>query len=159
MRVPRWYCRREHRTVSLLPDFAASRLPGTLAEIEDAVVAFEHEHAQGVTVEQAARAVRPDIEAAGALRWVRRRRRWVMSALLLLVGLLPETMQGRPLTVGNARLAIDTVCVLVRMREIATANLQATAPPLGFRAPLCVGEFSAMQMQHDAGPDPPTSIR
>jgi hypothetical protein len=156
MRVARWYCRREHRTVSLLPDFAASRLPGTLAEVEDAVVAFEHERAQGATVEQAAHAVRPDIEATSAVRWVGRRRRWVLGALVLLVGLHPEAMQGRALTVDNARRSLNTPCVLVRMREIAAENLQVAARPLGFFAMLSGGELNAHQMQHDAGADPPT---
>ena len=36
-RVARWYCPESRTTFSLLPDCLAARLPGTLAELEDAV--------------------------------------------------------------------------------------------------------------------------
>ncbi len=35
--VARWYCPCERRTISLLPDFFASRFPGTLDEVEQTV--------------------------------------------------------------------------------------------------------------------------
>ena len=40
-RIARWYCPESHTTFSLLPDCLAARLPGTLAELEHAVVTAE----------------------------------------------------------------------------------------------------------------------
>jgi len=37
LRIARWYCRHGRRTFSLIPDFLAARLPGTLALIERCV--------------------------------------------------------------------------------------------------------------------------
>jgi len=37
-RVARWYCPESHRTFSLLPDCLASRLSGSLGEIEAVVI-------------------------------------------------------------------------------------------------------------------------
>ena len=39
--IARWYCPESHTTFSLLPDCLAARLPGTLAELEDAVATAE----------------------------------------------------------------------------------------------------------------------
>jgi hypothetical protein len=36
-RIACWYCRRGHRTFSLLPDCLAARLSGTLSEVEAVV--------------------------------------------------------------------------------------------------------------------------
>ena len=40
-KIPRWYCRESHTTISLLPDCLAARLPGTLDDLEAVVVAAE----------------------------------------------------------------------------------------------------------------------
>ena len=73
--IARWYCRRAHRTVSALPDFFASNLPGKLASIEDAVVGFDALRQSGETVTSIAQALRPEIDLQDALRWINRRRR------------------------------------------------------------------------------------
>ena len=41
VRIARWYCPESHTTFSLLPDCLAARLPGTLAELEEAVATAE----------------------------------------------------------------------------------------------------------------------
>jgi len=80
LRVRRWYCPTAHETFSLLPDCAATRVSSTLAEIEAVVVAVERARRDsGYSLELVARARRPDIEPAGATRWVRRRLRWVRA--------------------------------------------------------------------------------
>ncbi|EFK07399.1 conserved hypothetical protein, partial [delta proteobacterium NaphS2] len=44
--VPRWYCPSAHKTISLLPDFLASRFPGTLDEIEQPSIQPDHAKAR-----------------------------------------------------------------------------------------------------------------
>ena len=70
MYVARWYCRPAHTTLSLLPQFMAARLPGTVAELEEVVAVAE----QARSLEQAANELRiDDVALASAMRWVRRR--------------------------------------------------------------------------------------
>ena len=53
--IARWYCPESHTTFSLLPDCLAARLPGTLAELEDAVATAE----RSPSVAAAAATLRP----------------------------------------------------------------------------------------------------
>lgn len=153
--IARYYCPDAHQTFSLLPDWLASRLPGTLAAAEDAVVAFE---AAG-TWEAAAERVRPDIGLAGCLRWVRRRVRAVYASLRTVAGLFPEVFAGFPTTVTAFRSRLGGVGLLIALREIAAASLASLPPPLGFgprplrRRPRATGN------QQDPGPDPPAAHR
>lgn len=159
IRIPRWYCPTGHTTFSLVPDFAAARTSGTLAEIEDAVARFELEREDGASVEQAAAAVRPDIQRHGAIRWMRRRRAWVSAAIATLIGLRPDLLAGRELTVANVREALGCVSVLERAREIAANNLRHMPAPLGF-APLVHRRLvSSRRRAHTAGCDPPARVR
>jgi hypothetical protein len=102
MRVARWYCADAHETFSLLPDCLAARLQGSLDEVEQVVVAVEG----AASVEAAASALRPDLELPGAVRWVRRRLRGVLTALLALVTLMPGDW-GRAGAEGGAGGACD----------------------------------------------------
>jgi hypothetical protein len=153
--VPRWYCQPSHATVSLLPDFAASRLPTTLDEIEDAVSLFEDERKQGATVEQAARVVRPDIEPAGAIRWIRRRLRWANNGLNLLVGIIPTFLVNCELSINSVRGVFLTQSVLVQARRIAAAQLAYAPAPLGFGPLPGPGILDSTAVQHGTGLDPP----
>ena len=94
-RIARWYCPESHTTFSLLPDCLAARLPGTLAELEDAVAAVER--SPSVAAAAALRAGRS--EPPGAMRWLRRRIRLVRRALTTVRGLLPERLAGCPPTI------------------------------------------------------------
>ena len=69
VRIARYYCRKGTTTFSLLPDFLASRLPGTLQEVQQVVEAAERSSSVWATVEAL------DLEASllSAARWVRRR--------------------------------------------------------------------------------------
>ena len=70
-RIARWYCPQSHTTFSVLPDFLAARLPGTLDELEEVVAHAE----RAPSLLAAANALRTDAVALpGAMRWVRRRR-------------------------------------------------------------------------------------
>ena len=92
-RVPRWYCRDSNTTFSMLADCLAARTPGTLDAVEAAVAAFEA--APGV--QEAARRARPGhhISDRGAeRRWILWRAECVHRLLAIVIGLLPELLQG-----------------------------------------------------------------
>jgi hypothetical protein len=154
-RIARWYCPTGHCTFSLLPDHLAARFPGTLSEIEQVVATVE----QAKSLEAAADRLRSEpITLPSALRWVRRRVAPVRRLLTIVVGLLPQWLQGcaPQITDVRARLACDETLVL--LRALARIHLQALARPLGFAPPLLrAGERSA-SFQHDMGPDPPQSF-
>jgi hypothetical protein len=156
LRVRRWYCPTAHETFSLLPDFAASRVSSTLVEIERVVVAVQHarEH-DGDSLELAARAMRPGIEPESAVRWVRRRLRWVEAALAVLIGLAPELLAGCEPTLSGVRTMLGCTCVLMRAREIAAVQLARMPAPVGF-APLVKRRRRRREARaHETGPDPP----
>jgi hypothetical protein len=150
MRVARWYCRDAHETFSLLPDCLAARLTGSLDEVEQVVVKVEG----SLSVEAAASALRPDIELAGAVRWVRRRLKGVRTALLALVTLLPELAGTRPELVG-VRAELSTERALVVLREIGAAHLAWLVRPLGFQPCHIRRGQGDERLQHKTGPDPP----
>ncbi len=128
IRVPRWYCPRKGRTVSLLPDFLAAKLPGTLAEVEQVVRATE----QSKGIEAVADKLRPDVQMPGRLRWVRRRLGLVYAGLRALTVLLPEKLNGCEPTIGAFRKRIGATAVLPKMRAMGAAYLQTLPPPIGF---------------------------
>jgi hypothetical protein len=150
-RIARFYCPTGHRTFSLLPDFLAARLSGTLAEVEAAVAAVE----AAPSLEKAADGLRPAIELPGAVRWTRHRVKPIVAALHLLKGLLPEPLAALDTTLGAFRGALGVDPVLPRLREIAAAYLHVLPPPLGFGPPHPGGGDPRARFQHEPGPDPP----
>jgi hypothetical protein len=115
-------------TISLLPDFLAARLSGTLSEVERAVEVVEGSSSH----EQAASQIRPaDEEGAvtlpSALRWLRRRLVPVRAALRALVTLLPELFGCAPtLTAVRERLGVrEALAALRRLGEGVLAVLAA----------------------------------
>jgi len=150
MRVARWYCPKAQTTFSLLPDCLSSRLTGSLDDAEHAVALSEV-----VGIEAAAQALRVgDVELPGVLRWLRRRRLGVRTALLALVTAMPGRL-GTVAEVRAVRSALDTDRALVSLREIGAAHLHALPPPLGFRPLRRVRVEGESALQHDKGPDPP----
>ena len=123
--VPRWYCPGEHKTISLLPDFFASRLPGTLDEIEDAVNTAGSYKSQ----EEAACALRPEITLPSALRWLRRRIKYVRESLTILAGLL---VTGCAPDLESFRKKLNTNRVLTKLREMGREYLPSLPPIIGF---------------------------
>jgi hypothetical protein len=131
LRVPRFLCLVEGKTISLLPSFVAAGLPGTLAEVEASVDAVERTG----SVAAAAEELRPaDAERAvtsiSAARWVRRRLRAVRAVLVTLVTLVPELWGCAP-TLSALRVHIGVTAVLVELRRLCAAHLGALGPPLG----------------------------
>ena len=147
-RIPRWYCPEGHRTFSLLPDFLASHLPGTLAALERVVLYVEH----ACSVEAAANALRPDdISLASAVRWTRCRMDRVQGALASVLQMIPTLFRDclPSLTSFQDRLHGDSVLMLLRTTlEVYLPYLPA---PLGF-AP---HSSNLRRFQHNSGADPP----
>jgi len=156
--IPRWYCPTGHATFSLLPDCLASRLPGSLDEVEQVVATVEAKVAAGESIEKAAEKIRPDIELPGAVRWVRRRMGAVRMALLALVTLLPGQLGNEP-RLGSVREVLGTKSALVRLREIGSAHLGALAPPVGFGPRPRRRWRRRRRRQQGTGPDPPHRSR
>jgi hypothetical protein len=150
MRVARWYCPAARETFSLLPDCLASRLGGSLDDVETVVVASE-----ATTVERVAQAIRvEEVELPGALRWLRRRRGGVHAALLALVTAMPGRLGAVP-ELSMVRCALATERALATLREIAADHLHALPRPLGLRPSPDRRRQTETTLQHETGTDPP----
>jgi hypothetical protein len=149
-RIARWYCPQGHRTFSLLPDFLASHLSGSLDELEQAVMRIE----QSDSMEAAANALRADdIALPGAIRWARRRITLVQDALMSVMHALPGCFAICQPSVTAFRCYLTGTHVLLRLREMAALRLQTVPSPVGF-APT-PGRKRRHVIQHERGPDPP----
>jgi hypothetical protein len=152
VRVARFYCRQGQTTFSLLPDFAAARLSGTLAEVEHAVEIFE----AAPTLASAARDLRPDLDdERSAIRWLRRRVHAVHSALTTLVTSVPKLFgTAARLFAVHERLGVQDAGLLARLRGVGESMLQQLLTPLGFRYRGRARSEHARAPQHKVGPDP-----
>lgn len=154
--IRRWYCPLGQCTFSLLPDHLAARFPGTLSGIEQVVATVE----QASSVEAAAEALRRDeITLASAVRWVRRRLALVRALLTTVVGLLPQRLLGCAPRITHLRTRLACGQVLMNLRTLAQAHLQALIRPLGFRSPAVADGERKDSFQQRMGPDPPASVR
>jgi hypothetical protein len=158
MQIARWYCPTGRTTFSLLPDCLASRLPGSLDEVEQVVATVEMKVAAGESIERAAEKLRPDIELPGAVRWVRRRLAAVRMTLVALMTLLPGQLGNDP-RLGEVRQVLGTKRALVRLREIGAAHLGTLAPPFGFGPRPQRRLRKRRSRQQGAGPAPPRKSR
>jgi hypothetical protein len=155
-RIARRYCPTGHSTFSLLPDHLAARFPGTLSQIEHVVATVE----QAKRLEAAANQLRQDdITLTSAVRWVRRRVAPVRRLLSVLMGLLPQCLQGCAPTIVDLRARLACAEVLVLLRELACVHLPALARALGLRPPGVGAGEQRSGFQHDMGPDPPHGSR
>ena len=151
-KVPRWYCRESHTTISLLPDCLAARLPGTLDDLEAVVVAAEGAR----SLEAAADELRGDaVELPGAIRWVRRRVRLVHDALVRVIGLIPDKLALCAATMSAVRERLNSASALMELRGLVAGQLRTLPAPLGFQ-PHAIGVPGRKPaFQHSMGPDPP----
>jgi len=122
--VARYYCPEAHQSISLLPDFFASRLPGTLDDVEHAVNIVEASSSQ----EEAAIKLRPEITLPSALQWLRRRMKYVEEILNILAGLLVTEC---PPVLKAFRKVFGVKNVLKSLRHIAREHLQHLPPIVG----------------------------
>ena len=154
--VARYYCPEQHTTFGLLPDFYASRMPGTLDDIEHAVATAE---ATG-KVEQAADTLRPAdaldaVTLGAAVAWLRRRLALVRTMFVTVTGLLPDLFAGVERSVRAFRERLGTSRVLVMLREICAPHLHALPRPLGLNPRAQPAIAGARGHRQSAGPDPP----
>ena len=139
-------------TFSLLPDCLAARLPGTLREAEEAVAAAE----AAPSLAAAANAVRADaVHLPGAMRWLRRRVRYVHRVLHIVRGMRPDLLLGCAAGVIGARARLQTDIALVVLRGELAGQLPRLPMPLGFCRHGPGGHGGAWHVQHKKGPDPP----
>ncbi len=123
--MARWYCPSQHCTISLLPDFYASRFPGTLDEVEHVVNVAE----QAPSQEAAAEILRPEITLPSALRWLRRRIKPVREILNILAGLLCTEC---PADLSSFREKYGVKAMLNHLRSLCEEHLQSLPPIIGF---------------------------
>lgn len=153
-RIPRWYCPEGHRTFSLLADCFASRLPGSLSDLERVVSGVE----QATSLEAAADGLRTDdVSLPGAIRWTRRRVQQVHASLAIVLALIPECFCGCQPTVTALRQWLGVEWVLHRVRDMAAVYLGVLPSPVGFASPRLTAHHGG-QIQHDKGPDPPPGV-
>jgi len=127
----------------------ASRLSGTLIEVEDVINKVENSPSQ----EAAAQNMRIDIEFAGVLRWIRRRLFLVGCALSLLTELLPFLPAG--CSISSFRSTLGVKYVLPQLRIQASCYLHMLPPPLGFGPRPVAKKLKKSRFQHQTGTDPP----
>jgi hypothetical protein len=143
-------------TISLLPDFYASRTPGLLKDIEDAVAVAESAR----SLEDAANRVRPADDAdavtlGAALRWLCRRVAAVHRILTTVMGLLPSQFEGCAPTIASFRERLGTAQVLAGLRESCARYLGMLAAPLGLIGLPTDRDRPRRRRQQSLGPDPP----
>jgi hypothetical protein len=152
LRIGRYYCRKGQTTFSLLPDFAAARLSGTLDEVEQAVELAE----SASTLTAAACALRPELnDERSAVRWLRRRVQAVGTALSALVTWLPDLFGTVPRLVAvRVRLGVEGSGLLIQLRAVGASMLHALLAPLGLCHRRRVRTDDESRLQHKVGPDP-----
>jgi len=154
--VARFRCLTTGTTIGMLPDFYASRMPGTLPDLEEAVARAE----EAPSVEAAANELRPDDAEAAvtlptAVRWVRLRLTMVRSTLATVRGLLPDLLECCLVTVRSFRERLGVGCALMALREICERHLHRLPAPLGLVPPPESGRLRWKRDQQSSGPDPP----
>ena len=159
-RVARYYCPDAHRTYSLLPEFMAAGVPGTLQSIEDSVVAVEETDSLAAGADRA----RPGrhVDSRAARRWSVRRVNWVQLILMTLMTIRPDLYAGIPVNVTAFRQHTGSETVLVDLRLVASRHLQAMPNPVGFRRRLTGAGSQTGPPTHDGpccgaahSPNPP----
>jgi hypothetical protein len=139
---------------SLLPDCLASRLSGSLIEVEDVLTEVNNSSSQ----EAAADKIRIDILLPGALRWIRRRIFLVKATLSILIELLPWLFADCNPSILSFQSVLNVDYALPELRQIASSYLPVLPPPLGFGPRPETTKSKKSHLQHSTGTDPP-SIR
>ena len=139
---------------SLLPDCLASRLSGSLIEVEDVLTEVENSPGQEAAVDN----IRVDILLPGALRWIRRRIFLVTASLSMLIELLPKLFADCHPSILSFQSVLNVDYVLSELRQVASSYLPVLPPPLGFGPRPETKKLKKSHFQHKTGTDPP-SIR
>jgi hypothetical protein len=132
---------------------------GTLRGIEKAADAVE---GRTGSLEELAAGMRPmgsdpDREHAwGMVKWLQRRRRWVTTALVAAMALMPEKLEGREPTLKDFREALQVEWVLEALREQLGAQLAQVPAPLGLGSER--EDAAGLRSPQSTGPDPPGEL-
>ena len=153
IRVARWYCPQQKRTISALPDCLASHRSGTLDECEAVVCTLEN----AISIEAACRDLRTEIELPGVLRYVARLVRDIYQALKAIKGLFPLRFSGKPTLSGFSQ-QLQTRTVLMDLRSIASDFLAQLPTPIGFNPSRDSTHTIKSPFQHRVGRDPPVAF-
>lgn len=158
--VARYYCPESHTSFGLLPDFYASRMPGTLDRIEEVAVEAEAAPSLEKAADEARPADAPDAVTLGAaLVWLRRRVILARAMLTTIKGLMPERFGDLPPSVSAFRRRLGTLRVLVALRGICEPYLHRLAAPLGLVPRSAGGLRLRWARAQRPGPDPPPPAR
>ncbi len=131
MRIARHYCRDTPETFSMLPQFMAAGVAGTLDTIEEGAAAVESEAGLAAAAERMRPARRCHPRAAR--RWIRRRDTWVSALLTIVIGLFPGQFAGTPVRISAFREHAGTGSALTALRLLCVSHLQSLPAPVGFR--------------------------
>jgi hypothetical protein len=140
----------------LLPDFYASRTPGTLDDIEHTAATAE----TVPSIERAAEQLRPGdtldaVTLPAAIAWLRRHLDWVRALLITVASLFPERFANLGQSVRAWRDRLETSRVLVALREICEVYLYALPRPLGLNPPGPAVAERGRRTQQSTGSEPP----
>jgi len=164
LKIARYYCKKGQTTFSLLPDFFSAKLPGTLDELEHAVVVAEESSSLKVAADKVrppetwetgddeVEQIRDPITLEATMRWVRRRVILVHAALLALVAVMPEVMVGTGASLLLVRKRLDTESALLTLRRRSASHLSALPPPLGFGPRPSPRKHGRYRTQQSMGP-------
>lgn len=131
-RVRRWRCAGCGATQSSLPDFAASRRPGALQEIEDALAGLARSGGEWRTALALSRVMGG--APSNSLRRLRGFAAAASAVLAVLVTALPELFAGCPAELTPMRERLGTESLLFDMRRrMPSARLRHLPCPVGFR--------------------------
>jgi hypothetical protein len=108
-------------------------------------------------MEATAEALRPDVGRQAALRWVRRRVTAVTVTLVAVLGLRPDVFAGRQPSLEDYRNVLGVEHVLPALREMASRQMAALPPPVGFGPRATHPVPRDRRNQQKAGADPPGS--
>jgi hypothetical protein len=158
--VVRYLCPEQHTSFGLLPDFYASRMPGTLDMIEEVAAKAETAPSMEKAADEVRPADAPDAVTLGAaLVWLRLRVLIARALLTTVKGLMPERFGDLPPRVSAFRRRLGTLRVLVALRAICEPQLHRLAAPLG----LVPRPEQVLERRHahaqPPGPDPPARAR
>jgi hypothetical protein len=156
LRIARRYCERCGVTIGLVPDFASSRVSGTLDDFEEVSAAAEGSR----SLWEAASQVRPfDGAFESAVKWVRFRAQTVRKLLRTAVGLVGELAGCEPrLGAVRERLGLSGG-VLQKLRELCEPHLEALPAPVGLVPRPHGGRKRKGRPPQSTGPDPPSEDR
>jgi hypothetical protein len=159
--VARYYCPESHTSFGLLPDFYASRMPGTLDMLEEAAAKAEAAPSMERAADELRPADAPDaVTLPAALVWLRLRVAIVRALLTTVKGLMPDLFgDDVPPRVSAFRQRLGTLHVLVALRGICERHLHRLPAPLGLVPCASTAPARGASRAQSPGPDPPARGR